>query len=84
MNHRIFQCLHCETKDGPKCGLILNDLNKFFDHLRTHSKEKPFKCTFEGCNYAFAQKGNLKRHLNSHYGIKKFECNECNKRFSNG
>eukprot|EP00479_Gromia_sphaerica_P008965 TRINITY_DN3623_c0_g1_i1.p1 TRINITY_DN3623_c0_g1~~TRINITY_DN3623_c0_g1_i1.p1 ORF type:complete len:124 (-),score=12.21 TRINITY_DN3623_c0_g1_i1:67-438(-) len=34
------------------------------------------------CYRAFTRRGNLMRHLRSHFGIKQFRCNECIKRFS--
>jgi hypothetical protein len=30
--------------------------------------EKPYRCTFEGCNFAAAQKANLIRHIRNHTG----------------
>ena len=31
----------------------------FTDHMRTHTKVKPFKCDVDGCDYAAAQKSTL-------------------------
>lgn len=62
---RLMECQHADDL-GNICGIILHDFNKFFDHMRTHTKEKPYKCTFEGCNQSFAQKGNMNRHISSH------------------
>ena len=81
--HRLFQCWYHEKDDHTPCGMVINDLNKFFDHIRTHSLERPFKCTVKSCDITFSQRGNLKRHLQSHLGIKRFVCHTCSQRFTN-
>eukprot|EP00058_Branchiostoma_floridae_P024115 XP_002609605.1 hypothetical protein BRAFLDRAFT_125024 [Branchiostoma floridae] len=43
--------------------------------------EKPFKCTWDGCDKRFARSDELSRHRRTHTGEKKFECPMCNRRF---
>ena len=43
--HRMLECLVHDRETGHKCGSIHFDLNKFFDHLRVHTMERPFECT---------------------------------------
>ena len=35
-------------------------------HMRTHTQDKPYKCTEDGCSRGFTQKTSLKNHLRSH------------------
>ena len=44
-------------------------------HKRTRASGKPFKCTFEGCDYAASRKGNLKIHQETPH----IECPNCKK-----
>lgn len=42
--------------------------------------EKPFSCPH--CNRAFADRSNLRAHLQTHSDVKKYQCKSCSKTFS--
>ena len=48
----------CGVAFVPNLLLLL-----FTDHMRTHTKEKPFKCDVDGCGYAAGQSSHLKSEL---------------------
>uniref|UniRef100_A0AAV2LE71 C2H2-type domain-containing protein n=1 Tax=Knipowitschia caucasica TaxID=637954 RepID=A0AAV2LE71_KNICA len=46
------------------------------------SGEKPYKCSWEGCEWRFARSDELTRHYRKHTGAKPFKCNHCDRCFS--
>ena len=42
---RNVKVLECKT-----CGMVYRKWHNFFDHLRVHTGERPFKCHESGCN----------------------------------
>lgn len=70
------------------CGLILDKECKLRVHLMTHkgplSDARPFKCLFEGCDWAFTTPYRLRRHAETHLGSKDFVCDieGCNRKFT--
>eukprot|EP01119_Soliformovum_irregulare_P014895 TRINITY_DN4125_c0_g1_i1.p1 TRINITY_DN4125_c0_g1~~TRINITY_DN4125_c0_g1_i1.p1 ORF type:complete len:175 (-),score=16.27 TRINITY_DN4125_c0_g1_i1:22-546(-) len=51
---RIWPCLYC----GKKCARK-PDLES---HMRVHTKEKPFRCNFDGCGRSFARSSSIRHH----------------------
>ena len=63
--NKLFLCQFCSTS-FPRQQQLKR-------HVRKHTGEKPFPCTFPGCNKHFSRSDNRQQHLRSHY--KKNEAN---------
>lgn len=63
---RFLKILKC---DHPRCPMNFRKWHNFYDHLRIHTKERPFVCPYRkqlNCNLTFTQKSNLNKHVRSH------------------
>lgn len=70
-------------------------VGRFYDHGMTRADsslscfslcfpplgEKPFSCSWDGCDKRFARSDELSRHRRTHTGEKKFVCPVCDRRF---
>ncbi|KAM9806781.1 zinc finger protein 407 [Syngnathus typhle] len=66
---RKFECKLCERSFSEKWALN--------NHLKLHSGEKPYKCSWPSCHYAFLNLSAMKDHYRTHTGEKTFLCDLC-------
>ncbi|KAK8830636.1 hypothetical protein WA577_004365 [Blastocystis sp. JDR] len=65
------------------CSATFRKHAKLARHLLTHTKERPYHCTFPGCEKCFGRKDHLTRHMLSHNAEFLFDCpyEGCQKKF---
>lgn len=68
----------------PTCQKQFRGRSELQNHLRTHSGEKPLKCSFAGCQKRYAHSSNLRAHERTHAGVKPYACHYdgCGKSFA--
>ena len=65
----------------PYCQYSTNGKSHLQVHIRTHTGEQPFKCSFGECTKRFVTKSDLTQHMRRHLDAKPYQCTQCDKAF---
>lgn len=85
------ECLSVKRQNKTKNPAGQHSDTVFYSNVSAHNLwqrllffsltgEKPFSCPH--CNRAFADRSNLRAHLQTHSDVKKYQCKNCSKTFS--
>lgn len=73
---KSFICFMCKTL---ACVTAFSRSNKLSRHMRVHTGQRPYKCTY--CEKAFSQSNDLTLHVRRHTGDRPYICHICGDRF---
>lgn len=93
LRETVMNDVHNGTADGAHSGTVAVSLQRCTICVQVclngeawikwcvfvHAGEKPYKCSWEGCEWRFARSDELTRHYRKHTGAKPFKCNHCDR-----
>ena len=67
--------------ERERCNKLFRKWHNLFDHMRTHTNERPFRCPVDGCDDAFKQYSNQLKHLVTHKTQGNLPCRVCKQEY---
>ncbi|KAF9438044.1 hypothetical protein BGZ76_009993 [Entomortierella beljakovae] len=67
-------CYSCDWQACPRMLKPFTKRHKMYNHLRTHTGERPFKCLVPGCDKKFSRPDSLTTHTKTHSNIRPYVC----------
>jgi hypothetical protein len=64
----------CEWEGCTRGDKPFTKRHKMYNHLRTHTGERPYQCSIEGCGKRFSRPDSLSTHIKTHSNVRPFHC----------
>lgn len=81
LKHHLASVNGIKNHKCPECEKSFTSRTELNVHTRSHTKDKPYCCTFPDCNKSFRTNSHRSSHMYTHNPDKKFQCKVCSSTF---